>query len=217
MGFTNLALDLDSERWQEMITKTKNKDGDGSSSGITLLLGLDVEFTVIRTQILATKPVPSLRTTYHMVAEDDMKGVVSNENISSHESIAFKAFQRRNGPPGNIKDTKTVVNMTYKEDEEGEWILDSGCTECITYLSNILVNKEDTHSEDSVVILNGDSIPVKGKWDYILPGVTKVNGVLYIPKFKWSIEDEIDWCGEILRGTIPNEDVSRKKGNGYYH
>nr|GEZ39143.1 hypothetical protein [Tanacetum cinerariifolium] len=35
------------------------------------LMGLDTEFTVIRTQILATKPTPSLGTAYHMVAEDE--------------------------------------------------------------------------------------------------------------------------------------------------
>ncbi|KAL7604934.1 uncharacterized protein LOC111899716 [Lactuca sativa] len=56
------------------------------------LMGLDVEFTVIRTQILATKPVPSLGTWYHMVAEDEKKRDISNENINAQESAAFKAF-----------------------------------------------------------------------------------------------------------------------------
>lgn len=112
---------------------------------------------------------------------------IETSPISGLTNEDYQIFLKHFLVQGNIKDTKTVVNMTYKEDEEGEWILDSGCTECITYLSNILVNKEDTHSEDSVVILNGDSIPVKGKWDYILPGVTKVNGVLYIPKFKCNL------------------------------
>ncbi|GJV14837.1 hypothetical protein Tco_1360160 [Tanacetum coccineum] len=74
---------------------------------------------------------------------------------------------------GNSEGTKPVANMAHKEDEEGEWIFDSGCTKYITYLSDILVNKKTTHFEAPVVILNGDSIPVKGKEDYILPGGDK--------------------------------------------
>ncbi|GJZ92168.1 LTR copia-type gag-polypeptide [Tanacetum coccineum] len=201
--------------------------------------------TTAMERVLATKPVPSLRTAYHMVAEDERQRVISNENISPHESTAFKAFQRRNGPPGSNKERsgtkavkegiehctkcnkyghkregcfkligypewwpvkkgentkgkatcvetqmslipiltnedyqyfvkyfsgtgnsegiKPVANMAHKEDEEGEWIFDSGCTEYITYLFNILVNKKATYFEAPVVIPNGDSIPVKGK------------------------------------------------------
>ncbi|GJZ69412.1 hypothetical protein Tco_0632962 [Tanacetum coccineum] len=69
-----------------------------------VLIGLDAKFIVIRTQILATKPVPSLGTTYHMVAEDERQRAVSNENINPHESTAFKAFQSQNGPPGSNKE-----------------------------------------------------------------------------------------------------------------
>ncbi|GJT03133.1 hypothetical protein Tco_0824302 [Tanacetum coccineum] len=148
-----------------------------------------------------------------------------HENRTLHESSAFKAFQRHNGPgpnkerskakfveegnkhctecnkdghtregcfkligypewwlgkkgeknkckaayvkteTGNSDRTTLVANMAHKEDEEGEWIFDSGCTEYITYLSNILVNKKATHFEAPVVIPNEDSIPVKGKGD----------------------------------------------------
>ncbi|GJU50394.1 LTR copia-type gag-polypeptide [Tanacetum coccineum] len=146
-----------------------------------------------------------------------------HKNRTSHESTAFKAFQRRNGlnkqrsrakvkEEGNkhfnecnkdghtrdgcfkligypewwpekkekrtkarllIKGTKPVANMTHKEDKEGEWIFDLGCTEYIAYLSDILVNKKATHFEALIVIPNGDSIPVKRKGDYILQGGTK--------------------------------------------
>lgn len=68
------------------------------------LMGLDAEFTVIRTQILATKPLPSLGTAYHMVAEDERQRAVSNENTNPHEPAAFKAFQRRNGTQGLNKE-----------------------------------------------------------------------------------------------------------------
>nr|GEV07975.1 hypothetical protein [Tanacetum cinerariifolium] len=193
------------------------------------LMGLDAEFT------------------------DERQRAVSNENINPHESTAFKAFQRRNGPPGSNKErsgtkkvtrgllqthrypewwpgkigentkgkaacvetqaspipgltnedyqyflkhfsgtsnsegTKPVANMAHKEDEEGQWIFDSGCIEYITYLSNIRVNKKVTHSETPIVIPNEDSTPVKGKEDYILLGRTKVIGVLCVPEFKCNL------------------------------
>ncbi|GJW96612.1 putative RNA-directed DNA polymerase [Tanacetum coccineum] len=243
------------------------------------LMGLDAEFTVIRTQILATKPVPSLETAYHMVAEDERQRAVSNENINPHETAAFKAFQRRNGPrgsnkersgtktvkegiehctecnkdghkregcfkligypewwpkkkgektkgkaacvetetspipgltnedyqyflkhfsgTGNSKGTRLVANMAHKEDEEGEWIFDSGCTEYITYLSNILVNKKATHFEAPVVIPNGDFIPVKGKGDYVLLEGTKLNGVLYVLDFKCNLLSVSRLCHDL--------------------
>nr|GEY41194.1 hypothetical protein [Tanacetum cinerariifolium] len=97
--------------------------------------------------------------------------------------LFLKHFSRR----GNSEGTKPVANMAHKEDEEGEWIFDSGCTEYFTYLFDILVNKKATHFEAPVVILNGDSILVKGKGDHILSGGTKVNGVLYVPDFKCNL------------------------------
>ncbi|GJR64379.1 putative RNA-directed DNA polymerase [Tanacetum coccineum] len=151
-----------------------------------------------------------------------------HENRTPHESAAFKAFQRCNGPPGvnkersraksveeenkhctecnkdghtrNSEGTKPVANMAHKEDEEGEWIFDSGCTEYITYLSDILVNKKTTHFEAIVVIPNGDSIPVKGKEDYILLGGTKVNGILYVPDFKCNLLSNLIGAGRCEGG-----------------
>ncbi|XP_023771232.1 uncharacterized protein LOC111919910 [Lactuca sativa] len=37
------------------------------------LMGLDDDFSVVRTQILAMKPTPSLRTIYHLVAESEQQ------------------------------------------------------------------------------------------------------------------------------------------------
>ncbi|GJV56560.1 hypothetical protein Tco_1457565 [Tanacetum coccineum] len=99
----------------------------------------------------------------------------------------YQLFMKHFSGTGNSEGTKLIDTMAHKEDEEGEWIFDSSCTEYITYLSDILVNKKATHFEAPVVIPNGDSIPVKGKGDYILPGETKVNGVLYVPDFKCNL------------------------------
>nr|GFB88750.1 Gag-polypeptide of LTR copia-type [Tanacetum cinerariifolium] len=67
-------------------------------------MGLDTEFTVIKTQILATKPTPSLGTTYHMVAEDERQRAVSSENAKPLDSAAFKAFQRKIAPYASNKE-----------------------------------------------------------------------------------------------------------------
>ncbi|GKA96093.1 putative RNA-directed DNA polymerase [Tanacetum coccineum] len=129
----------------------------------------------------------------------------------------YRYFLKHFSETSNSEGTKPVANMAHKEDEEGEWIFDSGSTEYINYLSNILVNKKATHFEAPVVIPNKDSIPVKGKGDYVLPGGTKVNGVLYVPEFKCKLlfvrttKEELDWCGEMPRGTVPNEDYSGRK------
>ncbi|XP_024969741.1 uncharacterized protein LOC112509104 [Cynara cardunculus var. scolymus] len=67
------------------------------------LLGLDNEFSVIKTQILATKPIPTLGVAYHMVAEDERHRIISNENRVTPEAAAFKMFQKRGG---NLEQSK---------------------------------------------------------------------------------------------------------------
>ncbi|GJZ15350.1 hypothetical protein Tco_0551027 [Tanacetum coccineum] len=113
--------------------------------------------------------------------------MAGDENKTPHESAAFKAFQRRNGPP--------VVNKV----EPNPWKKEINTAPnapkmVIAREQNPLLiwpikktKKKATHFEAPVVIPNGDSIPVKGKGDYILTGGTKVNGVLYILDFKCSL------------------------------
>ncbi|PWA58999.1 GAG-pre-integrase domain, Gag-polypeptide of LTR copia-type [Artemisia annua] len=102
----------------------------------------------------------------------------------------YQYFLKHFSGTGNSEGTKPVANMAHKEDEEA------------------------THFETPVVIPNGDSIPVKGKGDYVLLGGIKVNGVLYVPDFKCNLlsvsrltrdlqcsislgttKEELDWCG----------------------
>ncbi|KAJ0947137.1 hypothetical protein HanRHA438_Chr01g0011821 [Helianthus annuus] len=230
-------------------------------------MGLNTEFTVIRTQILATKPISSFTAAYHMVHDDEKQRAVSSENKGGVEAAAFKAFQKRDGnfgkekagtkglkegadhcsfcnkdgnkregcfklvgypdwwpgkkgektkgraacveaepspipgltqenyqtllkqfsSSGNVDTTKSFANMASKTDEVGEWIIDSGCTEYITHLQNTLINEKAAPFEGSVLIPNGESIPVKGKGEYVLPGGAKVKNVLYIPDFKCNL------------------------------
>lgn len=57
------------------------------------LLGLDNEFAVIRTQILAMKPTPTLSNAYHMVAEDEQQRSVTMGRKTTTEAAAFQVSQ----------------------------------------------------------------------------------------------------------------------------
>lgn len=57
------------------------------------LLGLDNEFAVIRTQILAMKPTPTLNNAYHMVEEDEQKRSVDMGRKMTTEVVAFQVSQ----------------------------------------------------------------------------------------------------------------------------
>nr|GFB75037.1 hypothetical protein [Tanacetum cinerariifolium] len=94
------------------------------------------------------------------------------------EISPIPGFLRHFSRTGNTESIKPTANMAQKESEQGEWIFDSGCTEYITHLSNALTNNKDTPFENPVIIPNGDSIPVKGKGECILPGGKKINGGL---------------------------------------
>ena len=71
----------------------------------------------------------------------------------THED--YQLFLKHFSGWANGKNSKPTANMAHKEDFEGEWIIDSGCTEYITHLSNVLVNKKETSLEEPVVIPTG--------------------------------------------------------------
>ncbi|KAK1427490.1 hypothetical protein QVD17_16176 [Tagetes erecta] len=62
------------------------------------LMGLDGEFSIIRTQILATQPIPSLANAYHLVAEDEQQRIIAGGKKPVNETMAFQAFVKRGGP-----------------------------------------------------------------------------------------------------------------------
>ncbi|KAM0060750.1 putative transcription factor interactor and regulator CCHC(Zn) family [Helianthus debilis subsp. tardiflorus] len=70
------------------------------------LMGLDSEFSVIRTQILATKPIPSLGNAYHLVAEDEQQRVIAGGKRPVGETVAFQASVKRNGASTRIGQKK---------------------------------------------------------------------------------------------------------------
>ncbi|XP_071718277.1 uncharacterized protein [Rutidosis leptorrhynchoides] len=53
-------------------------------------MGLDNQFSVIKTQILAMNPMPSLGNVYHLVSEDERQRIISADKKPVIEAIAFK-------------------------------------------------------------------------------------------------------------------------------
>ena len=70
---------------------------------------------------------------------------------------------------------------------EDYWIVDSGCTEYITYLAEWLENLKASTCEPSIMIPNGDSIPVMGKGSCRLPNGREIKAVLHFLKFKCNL------------------------------
>lgn len=86
------------------------------------LMGLDDEFTVVRTQILATKPAPSLSATYHLVAEKrTTKGDHRRIEKARFRSRCFSgALQRIKKCSDNLKLNKIIpcrINRTPRPQE----------------------------------------------------------------------------------------------------
>lgn len=232
-----------------------------------LLMGLDGDFSIIRTQILATKPIPSLGNAYHLVAEDEQQRVIAGGKRSVGGTVAFQASVKWNGPlnkigpkedktmghcdhggkgghtrdgcskrvgypewwPGKNKREKArpkaacgeteptlIANLTKEQYEQlqkhfasenktgqsevpstanmaskfrhnDNWIMDSRCTEHITYRSDVLEERTNTTNEPPVTIPNGESVPVEGKGSHTLPNGMKVQEVLHFPNFTFNL------------------------------
>ncbi|XP_022030790.1 uncharacterized protein LOC110931715 [Helianthus annuus] len=62
------------------------------------LLGLDNDYSTIRTQILAMKPVPSVGEAYRLASEDEQQRAVSGgRKIGPDNASAFHAYTKREG------------------------------------------------------------------------------------------------------------------------
>ncbi|GJT70187.1 putative RNA-directed DNA polymerase [Tanacetum coccineum] len=81
------------------------------------------------------------------------------------------------------KDNASKAYMTDKGNNDDYWVIDLGSTKHITHDASILENNTKSHFETPVIIPNGEAILVEGKGECLLPGGTKIKGVLHIPKF----------------------------------
>ncbi|XP_076931784.1 uncharacterized protein LOC143597057 [Bidens hawaiensis] len=78
--------------------RKKMTDFRGKERLYEFLMGLDDNFSVIRTQILAMSPTSSLGNAFHLVSEDESQRNISANRRSPTESAAFKTFM--SGRPG---------------------------------------------------------------------------------------------------------------------
>ncbi|GJS25460.1 putative RNA-directed DNA polymerase [Tanacetum coccineum] len=80
-----------------------------------------------------------------------------------------------------------TANMAGKFKHNDEWIMDSGCTEHITYRSDALENRTQSKNEPPVTIPNGENVPVEGRGIHTLPNGATVQDVLHVPKFTFNL------------------------------
>ncbi|XP_076914306.1 uncharacterized protein LOC143573263 [Bidens hawaiensis] len=75
------------------------------------LMGLDPEFSVIRTQILAQKSTPTLNTTYHLVLDDEKQRAITFAKKPNSENAAYQAYvpSKREGTSKLNKEASTEV------------------------------------------------------------------------------------------------------------
>ncbi|XP_023733653.1 uncharacterized protein LOC111881501 [Lactuca sativa] len=78
------------------------------------LLGLDDNFSTVRTQILTSKRTPTLGTLYHLVSEDEQQKAISATRRPTQDATTFQSF---------------VVNKTH-----GDGQRTNGCFKKIGYL-----------------------------------------------------------------------------------
>ncbi|KAK1416343.1 hypothetical protein QVD17_32133 [Tagetes erecta] len=83
------------------------------------LMGLDDQFGVIRTQILAMTPTPNLSTSYHLVAEDEQQRAITTTKRPTQEATAFQAsYQgRREGSRNKQHDKGWQKNSSSDKNE----------------------------------------------------------------------------------------------------
>nr|GEY95575.1 reverse transcriptase, RNA-dependent DNA polymerase, Gag-polypeptide of LTR copia-type [Tanacetum cinerariifolium] len=61
----------------------------GKERTYEFLMGLDDQFSVIKTQILAMKPTPDLSAAYHLVAKDEQQRTIASSKGPVREAAAF--------------------------------------------------------------------------------------------------------------------------------
>nr|GMC68334.1 Integrase, catalytic core [Ipomoea batatas] len=119
------------------------------------------EFNTVKSQILGTRPIPTLGVSYHMVSEDEQQRLVSSTAKHGTEMTAFHVQSRRveksRGEPidnkNKRKDRPTcghcessanpIVNMAGKLEHHETWVIDSGATYHIVNNPTLLSKIED--------------------------------------------------------------------------
>nr|GFC78708.1 hypothetical protein [Tanacetum cinerariifolium] len=125
----------------------------------------------------------------HMVAEDERQRVVSSENAKPLDSAAFKAFQRK---------------IALKEGHRRE-----GCFKIIGY-PDWWPEKKGDKSRGKAAYVETEISPILG--------LSNDDYQTFLKHFSrtGTTEEELDWYGEMPKGTIQDEDDSGKKSYGHH-
>ncbi|PWA64814.1 gag-polypeptide of LTR copia-type [Artemisia annua] len=175
------------------------------------LMGLDAEYTVIRTQILATKPIPSLGAAYHMVAEDERQRTITSEGRTPPETAAFKAAQKKESFSGQnkekggskaVRDVHKHCTWCNKDGHNRE-----GCFELIGY-PEWWPGKKGEKVKGKAACVETETSPIPGltNEDYQLflkhfsgtgsgKGTKPVANMTHKDGEEGTKEEELDWCG----------------------
>ncbi|KAD7117650.1 hypothetical protein E3N88_04918 [Mikania micrantha] len=126
------------------------------------LMGLGAEFSVIRTQILAIKPTPTVGATYHLVAEDERQRNIMTEKKVDVDVAAFQAWQPTKKAP------LTSKKPTWQKDKGQSTTKAEHCTHC----------GKDGHIREGCFKRIGypDWWPTKGKKELSKPKAAMVDG-----------------------------------------
>ncbi|XP_071728760.1 uncharacterized protein [Rutidosis leptorrhynchoides] len=79
------------------------------------LIGLNEEYSSIRSQILSISPLPSLVTAFHMVNQDEQQKKIGTNRVTNMESSAFQTFGKKQQGKGN----NWVSNKRDERDNRG--------------------------------------------------------------------------------------------------
>ncbi|XP_023755203.1 uncharacterized protein LOC111903683 [Lactuca sativa] len=86
------------------------KEGKEKERLYEFLLGLDDVYSTVRTQILTSKPTPTLGVAYHLVAEDEQQRAISATRKPSHEASAFQSFSYKRDTTNNGASQKNKLS-----------------------------------------------------------------------------------------------------------
>lgn len=89
------------------------------------LLGVDGEYSTIRTQILAMNPIPTLGAAYHLVSEDEQQRNVTTGKRNIVDATAFQAFVPSKR---DVHQQPNKNNQTESKQNAGDQI--EHCTHC---------------------------------------------------------------------------------------
>ncbi|XP_022004456.1 uncharacterized protein LOC110902021 [Helianthus annuus] len=136
------------------------------------LMGLNSDFAVIRTQILAMKPTPTLGVAYHLVAEDEQQRNITVGKKVATETMAFQVAQQGKRDVQPQKKSWQKTEKTQQNTKTGHCTfcgrnghIREGCFKLIGYPDWFFGKEKKEYSKPKAVVAETTSSPVPGLSD----------------------------------------------------